>query len=468
LTWRIALGLGFLAAGLRLPAALSSPLWQDEVASARILSEPTIPAVLRHVVRTESTPPLWYLLGWLIHKTGISVYDVRLLSVAEDCALVTLVVVAASRLVPTRFAALAGLLVALGAEFSAEGRWMRAYELIALVSLALAFAASAAAAQPSRRRLTALAAVVAPGSLTHYFFLFTVAGVVVWLTFDPAARQARRKTLLAVAAGLIPFVVWSPAFATQMGHRRYSWIGRFDLGQVLSTPLRLFTPFGSGAILTLGSLLALALAGFGAARAGQSSFGRLCVCLGIAPLVLAASIWLAGVRVYAVRNLIGIGPFLALVAVAGLAALPKPARLMTPIAVVLLATGSFVWAQRAHEPAFNRIGQALAAEGWQAGDAVLVFGTSSEFRSPLGWYLPGHPNLAVGNASVRAPTFVVGQPRQIRGLLLTSEQRSVASYVVARLLDRRSLRYRPGMRSVMFVARLPRTTLAEGRERVPG
>ena len=136
----IAFVLGALAAGLRLPLALTTPFWQDEIASARILAEPNLPAVLRHVVRTESTPPLWYAVAWLVHLAGVPFVEVRLLSVAEDAVLVAGTVLLAARLVPRRFAALAGALVAGGAQFSAEGRWIRAYELFALLTVALAFA----------------------------------------------------------------------------------------------------------------------------------------------------------------------------------------------------------------------------------------------------------------------------------------------------------------------------------------
>jgi hypothetical protein len=43
---------------VRLPGAFAHALWQDEVASARILQQPTLGAALARVTRTESTPPL--------------------------------------------------------------------------------------------------------------------------------------------------------------------------------------------------------------------------------------------------------------------------------------------------------------------------------------------------------------------------------------------------------------------------
>ena len=51
------------------------------------INEHSLVGVLRQVVRTESTPPLWYVAGWFVHRSGVSVYDVRLLSVAANAVL---------------------------------------------------------------------------------------------------------------------------------------------------------------------------------------------------------------------------------------------------------------------------------------------------------------------------------------------------------------------------------------------
>src|SRR6476660_5434354 len=101
--WAVAL----LAIAVRLPGVFTQALWQDEVASARIITEPTVPRLLGHVARTESTPPLWYLLGWLAHQAGAPTQDVRLLSVAAGAVLAAVVVDVAARVVTLPFAAFA-------------------------------------------------------------------------------------------------------------------------------------------------------------------------------------------------------------------------------------------------------------------------------------------------------------------------------------------------------------------------
>ena len=61
-TIAVAAGVAALAAAATLPGAIDLPLWQDEVASARVLLESTPAGVVEHVARTESTPPGWYLV----------------------------------------------------------------------------------------------------------------------------------------------------------------------------------------------------------------------------------------------------------------------------------------------------------------------------------------------------------------------------------------------------------------------
>ena len=68
--------------------------------------------MLSHVARTESTPPLWFALGWFAHQVGVSIHDVRLLSVLFGEILAGLVVTLARAVVPPPLAVLAGTLTA--------------------------------------------------------------------------------------------------------------------------------------------------------------------------------------------------------------------------------------------------------------------------------------------------------------------------------------------------------------------
>jgi hypothetical protein len=110
------LAVAAVAVAAALPGAAGHALYGDEVASARIVTEPALPDVLRHVRRTESTPPAWYVVAWTARKaTGADVQSLRLLSVLFAAAAAALRAVWALCLLGSRpAAALAGSLVALG------------------------------------------------------------------------------------------------------------------------------------------------------------------------------------------------------------------------------------------------------------------------------------------------------------------------------------------------------------------
>jgi hypothetical protein len=120
------LAVAAIAAALASRHALHDPFWQDEVASARILQQPSIGAVLHRVVQTESTPPLWYLLAWATHHAGLSIVDVRFVSVAAMSLTAAIVFVLARRQVGTALALVAGSLVAFGCQFAAHAHELRA------------------------------------------------------------------------------------------------------------------------------------------------------------------------------------------------------------------------------------------------------------------------------------------------------------------------------------------------------
>ena len=137
-TIAVAAGAAALAAAAALPGAIDLALWQDEVASARVLLEGTPAGVVEHVSRTESTPPGWYLLAWALRETGIPVEDLRFLSVALAAALAGLTVVYARRFLPLWAAGLAGALTALAWQTVVHGSELRAYSLLAVLTLIFA------------------------------------------------------------------------------------------------------------------------------------------------------------------------------------------------------------------------------------------------------------------------------------------------------------------------------------------
>jgi uncharacterized membrane protein len=429
-TWFTAVATAGLAFGVRLNGALHYAFWQDEVTSARIVLERTPVGVLHHVARTESTPPFFYVVGWLVQRAGVPVQDVRIVSALAAALLAGATVLLARRVVPLWASTLAGLAVALGYQFVFHGRELRAYELHALLTVALAFTALAFVDRPSRRNAVVLAVVTAAGALTNYFFLLSVAAVLLWTW----ARPARRRLTMAIGAGLIPFAAWIPVLAFQYRHHRFSFIGPFRPHDVLTSYWSLFAraePHTSVLHTSAPLLVAAAVLAGCVALARRSDVGHLCALLAVAPLVAAALVWLAGPRIFDTRNLIGVGPFAAIAVVALLTLLPRPVGIAAACAGAALVVFGFVAGERQTPIAYDRIARALVREGWQPSDPIVLRGNFYAFRSPLEWYLPQQPSLTLGlPRGMRCPrVFVIshGTVRQVRnrepaGRLLVARQ----------------------------------------------
>jgi hypothetical protein len=434
----VTVAVAVVAGAARLPGTFTQPLSQDEVASARILREPGVVPMLSRVARTESTPPLWYALGWALHHVGVPIVGVRVLSLLAGAALAATVVAVGRRVLPSAAAVLAGCLVAVGGELVAHGNELRAYELLAFLTAALAWVLLRELDAPSRGREIAIGLVVALGGLTHYFFGFSAAAALAWVWLEPGARHVRRRMSVAIAAGGLVAIAWAPVMLTQLHRDRFWWIGAFHLRQVVAVPLRLFTtayadtPFGIAL-----SLSAFALVCVGCVRLGRlGAPGRLIAVLALGPLVVAGALWGAGLEIFALRNLIEIGPAVALAFAAVVAAIPVRVALAAGAASVVLVTVSTVAQQNVGTPPFAAIAHTLVKEGWRPSEPVAVLGNLFVFRSPLEWYLPHGPQLdaARPRAGVCRTVFLVA-PRRLRRFAAgrSTTRDETGRFVVSRL-----------------------------------
>jgi hypothetical protein len=374
--------------------------------------------MLKHVARTESTPPLWYFLGWLLHQGGAPLRDVRLLSVAAGGLLAALVVGLARRFVPLRLAAAAGVLVALGGEYVARGQELRAYEFLALFSVLLALCLLAELRAPSAKHELALAATVAGGGLTHYFFAFSVLAALIWLHVDRGAQAIARRATLAIAGGGAVAACWAPVMLRQYHQDRFWWIGPFRLRYVWAVPLRLFTAAYDNT--TVGAALSsVVVAGIllGAVTlVHRSAEGRLVAALAILPVAFAGVVWASGANIFALRNLLATGPFVAIAIVAALGRLPRRAAPAAAIALCIGLAVSLEVSTANRFPRFDAIAHRLVREGWRPADPIAVFGSAFTYRSPLEWYLPRRPTLdaARSPASDCTELFVVSRSGGVR------------------------------------------------------
>ncbi len=427
-----------VAIAVRGPGAVAYDLWQDEVASARILIEPTPWDAVGRVADTESTPPTWYLAGWLLHWIGVPVEGVRWLSVLCGAAAAGLTMVFARRFLSLPAAILAGTTVALAWQLVARGHELRAYSLYLLVCVAFALLLDAAVRQPSRGRLVSLAAVTALGLLTHYFFALAVLTGLLWLVVPRLSNSllqgVRGRVGVALGVGLVPLLAWLPGFVQQVENGRYSWVAGFDAlkaAAVYSTYFwnadALYVEADDVTIEPLaavGRLVILAVILAGAVvlwRLGAEA--RLTALLATVPVGATTLLWLAGGSVFTTRNLICSAPFAAIAIAAAVDALPRPAALAAGGAALGLLGFGLVQERTLRPPDYESAADRLHAAGLRPGDAVYVIGgahhlsflgDSYALRSPIGWYLPGHPRLLpIDQPDCRTALTVDGRARPV-------------------------------------------------------
>ncbi|HEY7004764.1 MAG TPA: glycosyltransferase family 39 protein [Gaiellaceae bacterium] len=420
----------------RVVPAVAYPLWQDEVASARIMDSATVGAALDRIEQTESTPPLWYLLAWTVHRTGLPVEAARGIGVAAGALLAGLLVVYGRRFLPLWGAGLAGLAVAVAGPLVLRGAELRAYSLYACLALAFGWLLERAATRPRRGRLLALAAVAAAGLLTHYFFAFVLIAGLTWLWTSPLGRTARTRASLATAAGIVPFLVWTPSLAEQVENQRYSWISGFSLVKVVAVysafgwnPGPLYVAnrvdLGTGETVLRAAVFLLVVAGC-VVLWGLGPRGRLTALLAVGPVALAALLWIGGENLFTSRNVLASAPFAALALAALATSLPRGFGPAAGVVLLAVVVGGAVHESRLAPPPYDRVAASLVALGWKDGDRLAIFpdpdrpsylGSIYGFRGPVGWYLPGHPEprLSAGGPCVRAFAVVPGSVPPSRG-----------------------------------------------------
>src|SRR6202162_1607875 len=109
--------------------------------------------------------------------------------------------------------------------------------------------------EPTPRRMAAFALTGSLALLTHYFAVFLLIPMVLWLL---SARATRRAALGAIAALTVLGLALLPLISAQGGHGT-QWIGRWALSSRLQAIPQYYLTGYSGAPLGHGVELAVAL-----------------------------------------------------------------------------------------------------------------------------------------------------------------------------------------------------------------
>ena len=448
----VAVAAAAVSAAVNIPRAVETSFWQDEVGSARVITVSSPFSMLRALVGTENHPPAFYSLGWIVDRLGAPVVWDRAISVLAAMAVSALVVLYARRLMPLWGAALAGLGTALGWQFWRHGWELRPYSLFALTCVLFVLALERAAERPAHGRLAILAAAVAAGAMTHYFFLFSLFGGVLWVYLE-RARQDLRRLFLAMGLGLVPLVVWLPAFYKQFKGGGFQTNPDFSLRSALETYGALLV---RGELNLLVALAVLALVLLGAVRLWRlSDSGRLCALGAVVPVAVASLVWLAGPDIYTVKNLMGAAPFAAVAIAAALTALPRPLAMAATAGAAVLLVVSYVDTRGRIIPDYDLVAAVLVQEGWNEQDPILVFGPPYQLAHPLDWYLPGSRlEVAAGwrKGGGCDRVFVISVGGRGAGLIAGVPTRHVRRITIARIPYRQDLAREAGLRGGRLLA----------------
>ncbi len=431
--WPLA-ALTVLAALLRLTALGAQSLWYDEAFTPLHVLHPSLFTTLESLPKTENSPPLWYLVEWFDYRLfGSGAFALRLPSAIAGIALVP-VAWAIGRELADRAAAIAcAALVAVGPLFVWYSQEARAYGLFMFTAGLAMLAFVRVLREPAGRRFAWFAAAGALCLLTHYFAVFILAGMGIWLLADP---RTRRRSLPALGVLALVGLALLPLISAQ-GGRGTQWIGHWALtARIEAIPDYYLTGYSGArlgrsleALVALPLLAVLALGSWrmwqgraseraGGSGPGEETLARRRQAVWVALAVTAAGVLiplamaLAGADYLAPRNLVGaMVPFSALVAV--LATWPAPRDALAPALLVVALTALLaVTLTVQFDPKYQRSDWKGVVKALPAGNmrAMVVNELGS---TPLRYYTPGLEQLHSGD-SVRVREIVLAGEEPLR------------------------------------------------------
>lgn len=260
--WPLA-ALTILAAILRLTTLGEQSFWYDEAFTPVHVLHPSLTATLHSVVHTENTPPLWYILAWADARVlGTGEYALRLPSALAGVATVPVAWAIGRELTARRATAIAmAAFVAVNPLLVWYSQEARAYALFVLFAALAMLCFLRALRQPisDRSTRTRMAMFALSGSLallSHYFAVFLLIPMTLWLVWAYANRL--RAVLPALAVLVLVGLALTPLISAQGGHGT-QWIGQWALTSRLQTIPQYYLTDYYGAALGHGIELLVAL-----------------------------------------------------------------------------------------------------------------------------------------------------------------------------------------------------------------
>jgi len=223
-----------------------SDLWLDEALTVNISAQPI--ARIPDLLRRDGAPPLFYvLLHFWMGIFGQSDLAVRSLSGVIGVITLPVTWIAGRRLGGRTVAWAAVAFVATSPFAVYYDTETRMYALVALLTVLGYLALDRALRRPRPGNLVAVAAVTGGLLYSHYWSLYLVAAVGIWLIWrwvhdTDAARRNDRAAFGAMVVGGLTFVPWLPIFFFQSRHTGTPWAAPANFSDMVSA----FTTFAGG------------------------------------------------------------------------------------------------------------------------------------------------------------------------------------------------------------------------------
>ena len=404
-------GIVLLGVLVRFPTLGEQSFWYDEAITHGIVAH-SLGHVLSTVPKSESTPPLYYLLVWLWSRV-FGTYEVGLRSFSALCDTLTipLVWLLGRRLVSERVGLVAALLTAVNPILFWYSQEARSYALLVLLSALSLWVLVWALEAPSARRLLLWGLSGAVALCAHYFAVFLVAAEALWLLFAlrSAGRPATaRLTATRLAAALGPVVVAGAALLPLAIHQNDGRAGfiaensgsiAFRLAQLakqdivgFDEPLKMATSIVAVLLVLLALLLLLQR---GSRRERHAVLLPLAV--GTGTVLLALIVAAVGTDYVNTRNLLPSFPAFVVVVAGGLgAARAGRSGALTLLALVVISLVSVIGVITT--PEFQRMDWRGAARALGTATVTRAIVADHSAGAALGAYMSGLSDLPPGTA----------------------------------------------------------------------
>ena len=218
------------------------PLWRDEAFTAVVVQRPM--GQMLDAVRSDSAPPLAYLLDHLVAAVWSGPAALRLVAALAGAAAIPLGAALARRVAGDRAGIITALLCAVTPALVLSARDARMYALATTLVMASTLLVWRAAERPSLLRWAAYAAVAALALYTQYFAAFAVMAqlLAVAIVLRPG-RRAVLSALAAAAVAVLTLLPWLLVARAQFAHAGDPfWVPGLGFLSVVGV----FLPFFSG------------------------------------------------------------------------------------------------------------------------------------------------------------------------------------------------------------------------------